>query len=450
MADKNIQAYTPEELYNYTRDQLQELESARLEITSPALLAQYLERFDVDQQRLVLRKVNIELASDILAEMHEESAADILTAMREHRAIEILDEFEPDDAADIVAELEDIHRDRLLEGMEPLSRENLQTLLEFDPDTAGGIMTVEVDTAYDDMTVDEAIERIREFADRHEDLHYVYVIDRHRHLKGTVSLRKLIQAKGDDKVSSVMRSDIRGICNPGLDKEHVALMMAEYNIPDLAVVDEHGILLGVVTHDDVLDVVQDEATEDLQILVGAGGDESVNDDIGYSVRKRQPWLGFNLVTAFLASAVVLIFKDQIEAMPILAAFMPIIAGLGGNSGQQTLAVAIRSIALGEFSLGDEGLVLLRQAAIGIINGACIGLLAAGIVWILQDDPMLSLIVFLAMILNMALAGLAGAFIPVFLRRLNRDPAQSSSILLTAVTDTGGFFIFLGLGTLLIL
>lgn len=442
--------YSLDELLDWPRDQLGQLNPLRLASTSAATVAQFLDRLETDQCREVLRHLSNERASDILAEMDEEFAAEILSEMRETRAVRILDDFEPDDAADIVAELDAADRQRLLDKLEYGVRRSIEHLLTFDPETAGGIMTSEVDTAFDDMTVDEAIARIRGFADRHEDLQHVYVVDRHRRLKGTVSLRRLIQAKPEQRIASIMRSELPGVCDPAMDKEHVALLMAEHNLPDIAVVDGNQVLLGVVTHDDVLDVIQDEFTEDIQKMAGAGGDESIHDEMSYAIRKRQPWLAVNLVTALIASSVVMMFESQIGGLPLLAALMPIIATVGGNSGQQALAVAIRSMALGDLKTGDEGFVLLRQSAIGFVNGIAIGILSGALAYIFGGSLMLSFVVFAAMIFNVCLGGLVGAFIPIFMRRIGKDPAQCSSIFLTTITDTGGFFILLSLAAWLVL
>jgi magnesium transporter len=443
-------SYSHEELMDWPRDELANLNPVRLGATSAFTVAQFLERLEIEDRRNVLRQLSTERAAEVLSEMDEESAADVLTEMRLPRAVRILDDFEPDDAADVVAELEPDVRDRLMSRLERSSRSSIETLLAYDPDTAGGIMTTEIDTALEDMTVDEAITVIRDFADKHEDLHYVYVVNRDHQLQGIISLRKLIQARSQQKINAIMRTDIRGVCTPEMDKEEVALLMAEHNLPDIAVVDENQILLGVITHDDVLDVIQEEATEDMQKLAGAGGDEDIHDDILFSIRRRQPWLAVNLLTAFIAATVVKLFESDIGALPVLAAIMPIIAGVGGNSGQQSLAITIRSIALGQIKEGDSRGIFFRQAAIGLINGFIIGLLAAGMVLFFGGPLKLSVIVLAAMIINLAVGCLTGTLIPLLMLKLHKDPAQVSSILLTFVTDTGGFFIFLTLGSIFLL
>jgi magnesium transporter len=443
-------SYSHEELMDWPRNELANLNPVRLGSTSAFTVAQFLERLEVEDRRDVLRQLSTERAAEVLSEMDEENAAAVLTEMRTPRAVRILDDFEPDDAADVVAELEPEVRDHLMSRLERDSRSSIETLLSYDPDTAGGSMTTEVDTALEDMTVDEATDLIREFADKHEDLHYVYVIDRDHHLKGLVSLRKLIQSRPQQKISAIMRTDIQGICTPEMDKEEVALLMAEHNLPDIAVVDESRMLLGVITHDDVLDVIQEEATEDIQKLAGAGGDEDIHDEIPFSIWRRLPWLAVNLATAFVAATVVKLFESEIGSLPILAAIMPIIAGVGGNSGQQSLAITIRSIALGQVKDGDSRRILYRQAAIGLVNGLLIGLLAAVMVSFFGGPPKLSIIVLAAMIINLAVGCLTGTLIPLLMVKLKQDPAQVSSILLTFVTDTGGFFIFLTLGSIFLL
>jgi magnesium transporter len=449
-AERTDLAYSHEELMDWPREELSSLNAVRLGATSALTVAHFLERLEIDERRNVLRHLSTERAAEVLAEMDEEAAAEVLAEMRLPRAARILDDFEPDDAADIIAELDPEDRDRLLNRLESGARRTIEKLLAYDPETAGGIMTTEVDTALDDMTVEEATNRIRAFANKHEDLHYVYVVNERRQLRGIVSLRKLIQARPDQKISSVMRTDIRGVCTPEMDKEQVALLMAEYNLPDIAVVDTGNTLLGVITHDDVLDVIRDEATEDIQKMSGAGGDEDIHDDVLFSVRRRQPWLLVNLLTAFVAATVVRLFESEIGALPILAAIMPIIAGVGGNGGHQSLAVAIRSIALGLVKEGDVRPILLRQLSVGLVNGLLTGVLAAAMVLLFGGPPLLSVIVLGAMVINLAMGCLTGALIPILLLKLKQDPAQSSSIFLTFITDTGGFFVFLLLGSLFLM
>ena len=442
--------YSEEEIINYTEEELKALDAPKLANTPPVTIAKAIEHLEVDQRRMVIRKLPTELASDVLAEMNPDHSAEVVGAMREWRAVEILEELNPDDAADVVEELDTEDRDRLLDKLEPETAEVVKTLMTYDPDTAGGIMTPDVATVQADMQIDSAIERLRTLNKELETLYYVYVIDADSRLQGVVSMRQMILAQPSQKICDIMITELNGVCTPEKDREEVAKAMANYNLIALPVVDEAQHLLGIVTHDDVIDILQKEATEDIQRLHGAGADESIHDTILSSVLKRHPWLLVNLFTALMAAGIVYLFRHQIENLSFLAVFMPIIASLGGNTGAQTLAVAIRGLALDEIRSRESAHICLKEALKGLVNGALIGLVAAFISYQITVNALFALAVFLAALLNMCLSGAIGAFIPLLLNKFKRDPAQSSHIFLTAITDVVGFFIFLSLGTWLLL
>lgn len=442
--------YGLEELLECSTDALETLDNERIIETPAHTLASFLERLKVDERRTVLRKVNESLASDILAEMDAEDTAETMGAMREWRALKILEELALDDAADIVGELDDKDRKRLLSKLTPETAASVRNLLKYPEETAGGVMNPEVTTVRIGDTVDEAIQRVRELSDLTEHVHYIYVVDDNRILKGVVSMRDLLLARKGQTIEAITHTSLKGVCHPLDDKEQVALSLSDLNFSALPVINDQGQLLGIVTYDDVLDIIQEEATEDIQKLVGAGANESIHDGLTYSISRRGPWLLVNLATAFLAAGVVYCFRDQIQAFTLLAVFMPIIASLGGNTGSQTLAVTIRSLALGELQQSESPRVCILECAKGLSNGIFIGLVAALIAWFSTHYAMLSLVVFASSVLNMGIAGLSGAFIPLFLKRINLDPAQSSSIFLTTVTDMTGFFVFLSLGSWLLL
>lgn len=445
-----VDPYSAEELANLEAHEFPSLSAQRLEVTEPLILAQYLERLETAESRAILRLLSIEKASEVLSEMDSTEAAEVFSEMREHRAVQILEELNPDDAADVVAELDQDDRLRLLGKLEPETAEDIRTLLAYDPETAGGLMTPLVPKATESMTVDEAIAGIRASSDELEDCYHIYITDNAGRLRGAVSIRRMLLARPGQKMRDLMSGPLQGLCTPETDREEVARRMADLNLPELAVVDPQGFLLGVVTHDDVIDVLREEATEDLQKILGASGDESIHDELVESVRRRNPWLMVNLTTSFMAGGVVFLFHHQIEQLALLAVFMPIVASTGGNCGNQTLAVAIRALALGQVQDSDRRQILLRQGTLGLVNGVAIGAVAAIIAGLWTGRPGIGAVVFAAMVLNMGLAGIAGAFIPLFLKRMKFDPAQSSSIFLTALTDIAGFFIFLSLGTWLLL
>lgn len=434
----------------FEADELDKIDTRTLLETSPHTLSIFLERLDVDTQRKILRRLEPAEVSEVVSEMDPESSAELVSEMREHRAVSVLNEMEPDDAADIVRELEEEDRDRLLKGMQrehSESAENVRELLEYPADTAGAIMNPHVATLSPDMTIDSAISAVRKMRDEYENIYYLYVVGDDDELLGVVSIRGLLLSQKGERVRDIMETNLIGLLAPTMDKEVVAHIMADTDYHTLPVVGENGELLGIITHDDVIDIMREEGTEDIQKLAGAGADEGLFDPIGVSIRQRTPWLVVNLLTAFIASSVVGVFDGCIAVLPLLAVFMPIIAGIGGNTGAQTLAVTVRSIALGEVGIFDMRRVCLREAAKGFLNGLFIGFLGGAIAYLATFRLDLSLIVWCAMIINMTLGGLMGSLIPFTLKRFGIDPATGSSVFTTCFTDSGGFFIFLGLGSL---
>ena len=427
--------------------ELDKLDGRMLQETSPHTLSVFLGRLDVDTQREILRNFDPERASEIVSEMDADQSAELVSEMREHRAVSVLNEMDPNDAADIVRELEDDDRDRLLKGMsesQPDSAADVRELLEYPEDTAGAIMNPRVATLRDDITVDEAIAQVRKMRDEYENIYYMYVVDANDILEGVLSMRTLLLAPKGANVSDIMSRNLIGLLAPTMDKEVVAHIMADTNYHTLPVVSESGEILGIITHDDVMDILRDEGTEDMQKLAGAGADESLFDPILAGVRQRAPWLLVNLITAFIASGVVSAFDENIAVLPLLAVFMPIIAGIGGNTGAQTLSVTVRSIALGEVGLFDMTNICRRETFKGFLNGITIGALAAGMAIVTTHRLDFAAVVWVAMIINMSLGGFMGSFIPFTLKRFGFDPASGSSIFTTGATDSGGFFIFLGL------
>jgi len=266
---------------------------------------------------------------------------------------------------------------------------------------------------------------------------------------GILPFKSLVVSRPDRKISDVMEpADIS--VKPDLDQEEVARLMARYNLPSVAVVDETGRLLGRVTFDDVIDVVEAETTEDLLKFGGVSADEELAAAWTASVRSRLPWLCVNLFTAFLAGGVVYLFQDTLQRTVLLAVWMPIIAGMGGNAGTQALAVTVRRLALGLIPENRLMGVLGKEVLVGVTNGLAIGLVVGVIAALVGEHPMLGLVVFLAMTVNLLVAGFAGAFIPIILERLDIDPAIASSIFVTTFTDTIGFLLLLGLAGWLLL
>lgn len=414
----------------------------------PADLADVLSALDQRERVAVVQALPPELSSQALAEMPEEAhAGETLAALDPEQAAEIVEELDDDDAADILGELDRKRQEQILSEVE--DRSEVDRLLRYDEETAGGRMTTYMVTVPDTITAGQALEEIRRQAEEVEDFYQVFVVDADRKLLGLLPFKDLVISRPERPVREFM-TPAETFVHPDLDQEEVARLMARYNLPSVAVVDEQGRLLGRVTFDDVIDVVEAETTEDLLKFGGVSPDEELAAGWKTAVRSRLPWLSINLGTAFLAGGVVFLFQHTIQHTLALAVWMPVIAGMGGNAGTQALAVTIRRLALGLIPIDVFTRVVGKEMLVGIINGLVIGLLVGATAALIGQGARLGLVVFLAMTGNLMVAGFAGAFIPILLERLGIDPAVASSIFVTTFTDVCGFLLLLGLAGLLLL
>jgi len=431
------------------REQEQELKLGELEGRHPAEIAQRLEGLPEEGALRLLRALPHELATAVLESLPPERSAQLLSKLAPREAGGFLEEMSPDDAVDVLERLPRREQAELLEQLPREEAQLFQRLITYPPDTAGGIMSPEVVALSKEMTVEEAIERLRRAAEEAETIYYAYVVDREGRLLGVLTMRDLILSPPERRLEELMITDVVKV-EATQDVEEVARLFDRYNFLALPVVDSEGRLLGIVTMDDVLDVMQREATEDMHKLVGVAVEEQVFSPIPASLKRRLPWLYINLLTAFVAAGVVALFEGTIARMAALAVFMPIIAGQGGNAGVQTVTVIVRGIALGEIEPGEGGRALAKELALGALHGLLIGAPVAVVAALWQGDPWLGLVVGLAMFLNLIIAGIFGAAIPLGLRLLGLDPALSASIFLTTATDVFGFLFLLGLATFLLL
>ena len=414
----------------------------------PADLAQVLtELSDKDREAAftLLVERNGRLAMEALSEIGAESGAPLLATRPAEEIARLAQEIESDDAAALIDHLPEDLSSVVLDLMRPKESQVVEHLLEYDERTAGRIMNPSVFALSEDITVGEAITEIQSSRDV-EMVFYLYVVDERRHLVGVVSLRRLLLVAPETPLKRIMTADLIS-ARVEMDQEEVARQVAAYNLLAIPVVDEENKLVGIITVDDVIDVIKDEATEDIYRLAGVTGDERVFTPAQESLRKRLPWLGVNLATAFLAASVVGLFTGTIDALPILAVFMPIVAGMGGNAATQTLTVIVRGIALGELTWGNSRKALMKEALVGIGNGLALGLVAALVAWATRGDPVLGIVLGTAMVINMFVAATAGVLIPLGLRAANVDPALASSVFITTLTDVFGFLSFLGLATI---
>jgi magnesium transporter len=417
----------------------------------PADLAQlFSELSGKDRQSAfaLLVERNSRLAMEALSELGPEAGAALLAGRSAEEIVKLTQELPSDDAAAIIDYLPEELSAAVLEQIQKRpAGADVGELLEYEEQTAGRIMNPKVFALSEDMTAGEAITALQGSRDV-EMVFYLYVIDVRRHLVGVVSLRRLLLVSPSTPLKRIMTTDLISV-RADMDQEEVARQVASYNLLAIPVVDEENKLVGVITVDDVIDVIKDEATEDVYRLAGVSSDDRVFTSASESLRKRLPWLLVNLVTAFLAALVVAFFQNTISIVTALAIFMPVVAGMGGNAATQTLTVIVRGIALGELTWGNSRKALFKEAAVGLGNGVACGLIGGLLVWFLRGDPWLGMILAMAMIINMFIAATAGTLIPLSLRAMKVDPALASSVFITTLTDVFGFLSFLGLGTLFI-
>jgi magnesium transporter len=390
------------------------------------------------------------LPSDIIAGLFGETAdADLPGLAREvglERLPSVLDEAGDHVAADVIQHLEPGEQERTLDELaEP---EGVAELLRYGPETAGGIMRRDFVAVRDDKTAGEAIDDLRLLQPAADRTYYIYAVDSEGRLTGVLSLRDLIVAQPTVQVAEIASHDVRAV-DVTVDQEEAARTLQRYGLRALPVVSGDGVLAGVITAEDVVDVVQEEATEDMYRMVGLEEQETVLSPVRKSLRRRIPWLMVNLATAFLAALVVAPFEGTIERVGLLAAFMPIIAGHAGNTGTQVATLVVRGIALGEVSFADAFTIIRKEVAFGVVHGALAGTLTAALAIVLSLNPWLGGVVMAALVLNVILAGVMGAVIPLGIKRLGGDPALAAAIWLTTITDVLGFLMLLGFGALLV-
>ncbi len=412
----------------------------------PSDLADVLEHVEGEEARLrLLELLPAPLASDTLAEMEEEEhPADLLAQMEPERIAELVEELADDDAADLIGDLEPEEQQRVLDSLGVPEAEEIRELLEYPEDSAGGIMTLDLVSVSSEATAAEAMAQLRERASEREDFYTIFVVDRDQHLRGIVTLRKLALAPPALPILDLIEEPA-AVVPVDMDQEEVGRILSRYNLPAIGVVDPHGRLVGRVTFDDVIDVVEAETTEDILRFASTSEEEKLRGSVRDAVRSRLPWLTINLVTLSAAGLVVWLYRETIEQAVILAVVMPVIAGLGGNAGTQALAVTIRRIATTDETLAERWPVVGKELLVGVINGLAVGIIVAGLgVLLAQGDPRLGIVIMIAMWGNLIIASTGGAFFPILFESLGIDPAVASSIFVTTFTDLFGFLLLLAL------
>jgi len=414
----------------------------------PADIADLIDELDEEDRLHLFSLLEVEKASDVILELSDTSREQIIEDLSNEQLTDIIEEMESDDKADIIAELSDDQAKAVLDAIEPEESEEVKELLSYPEDTAGGIMQSELVSIRQGATINDAFQAVANAKDEIENINNIFVVDEEERLVGTVPLQSLITTRRFTPIVDVIDRDIPSV-PVDMDQEEVARLFKKYDLVSIGVVDAQQHLLGRITIDDIMDTVQEETSEDIYRIAGLGQDDTVFNNTAASIKKRLPWLYLNLVTALASVLVISFFEDTIKMMVALVFFMPVVAGLGGNAGSQTLTLIVRGMALGEITFENARRALVRQVAVGIANGVAVGIVIGLIAWLWKGIPFLGLILGLAMVISIFAGTLVGALIPLALRRLKLDPALGSHIFLTAFTDAFGFLSFLGLATIFI-
>ena len=362
------------------------------------------------------------------------------------RIVSVFTYMSSDDIADIVGEMPLDQRKKLLRMMRSSDSQTIENLLGYGPDTAGGNMTTEYIALRNSLKISEALNKIKMIGPKTEVIEVLFVVNDANELIGTADLRDILTTTGDAELDQITDKNLIAVY-PETDQEEVSQLVSKYDLKAIPVINHRNAILGIITVDDIIDIIVEEYTEDFLMVSGVSKDETIHSTLPESIRRRLPWLYVNLAAVLLASFTVALFEDVIAQVVALAVAMPIVAGLGGNAGFQTLSVVIRSIALGEVSLHNGWHLVIKELGLGLIHGLSVGIVAGVILYLKYGNVYLGLIIVAAMVGNLIIAGLFGYLVPLILRQLNIDPAVASSIFVTTATDVFGFFAFLGLARL---
>ena len=416
-------------------------ETARLH---PADIAEILDQLDDDNERLsVFSVLDDDRAAEVISDVGESARAALLARLADAHITTLLEGLDSDDAADLLGELPEDRKLLLLHRADPETRRDVQGLLSYPDDSAGGLMKTEVASVDIGTTVRQVRTYLRQHRDDFHDIHNVFITDHKKKLVGYVPVRNLVMADDGSSVDEILLSDLVSV-SATVDQEEVAHLFEKYDLLSLPVVDASELLVGRITVDDVVDVIEEEATEDMLKMAGVGDEPLGLHGPVKALRTRLPWLGLNLMTATVSAAAISLFQETIHQVAIAAAFMTVVASQGGNAGVQTMTLVVRGLVLGELSPHNTRRIVMRELTIALLNGTVLGSVAAATVYAWTGNVRLASVMATAMIINMLIAAALGTLVPMGLRRLGADPAVASSVFVTAGTDLLGFLVFLGL------
>jgi len=418
-----------------------------IQLLKPVDAASLLENSPPKERTIIWELIGKDLQSEILQELNEEIIEDLLSNVPESEILKLLEQVDSDDdLTDILQHLPDAITHQLLRSMDSTDRERVENLLAYPEDTAGGLMDTDTVSVRARVTLDVVLRYLRRHVELPETTDKLFVVNKLGQYMGILPLRLLLVSDPALTVKEVMISDVDSI-PADMSESEVAQLFSRYDLVSAPVTDESGMLLGRITIDDVVDVIKDEAAHSLLAQAGLAEDDDPFAPILRTARSRTIWLGANLLTAFLASAVINVFEDTIAKVVTLAVLMPIVASMGGVAGSQTLTLVIRNMAQGHHNDNNERWLMKRELAVGAINGVVWALVVAVAVTVIFRDTTLGIVISMALVINIVTAALAGATLPSILRKLDIDPAIAGTVLLTTITDVVGFFSFLGLATL---
>jgi len=429
-------------------------------ILSPSEIAAYLKKLKKEDEKAFydyLKKLPSDMLGEVLLELPESIKDEAIRNLDTKKLTDALEELESDDATDLIKDIEEVDKTlerKVYENLSKEYKEDIDKLSVYDESQAGAYMQLEVFEANVDESIAEAVKRLRKYKEEGEleNIQQVYVIDDDRHLKAIIPLGDLITFDFNKTFKEIIKEGkYKPITVRAAEPiKDVIKKFEDYNLPVLAVVDDQGKLLGRITSDDIIDLIEEQATEQIYNLAGVEDEAEEEDDIKIVTKKRAWWLFINLWTAILASVVIGFFDETIQKYVALAVLMPIVASMGGNAGTQTLTVVVRKLALGEIDWDNAKEALMKETLIAIFNGLIFAVVMGAIAWAWFNDHMLGFVIALAMIINLFVAGFFGTVIPLFLKKIGADPAVGSSVLLTTVTDVVGFFAFLGLAKVMLI
>ena len=417
-----------------------------LEALRPADQAVVFDDLEPAEQDFLLPTLNVEDSADILEELEEEDAAEVAERLKADKLASILDHMKPDEAADLLGDIEPEKAIRILNAMQ--EADEVKPLLKHDDETAGGLMTSVSIVLKTGMSAKTAISYLQKLSPEDEDIYYLFVTDKQNKLVGVVNLRVLVTHPGTAKIKDIMDTEVISVW-AGADQEEAANLMKRYDLLALPVVNEGNQLLGVITYDDSFDILEDEATEDIYRLGGLAKETPADMPVGEAVKRRLPWLVVNLFMALISAAILSMFETTISQMAALAAFFPLVAGVSGSAGTQTLTVIVRSLALGEIAPKNALKVMLNQFGLSLVNGISVGLIITLIALVWKGSVMLGLIAGIAALVNILSTSNTGVAIPLMIQKFKADPALASPIIVTALTDALGYLIYLGLASAMI-